>query len=145
MRQRRLVAGLSTLAILTAATGCAGVDPTSSAPAPAASIPSSDLRGTWSGSAGWVGANQYEGESSVIVQIGDDGRFTASVTPNRGTNNYAHASALSGTVVTHGNRVTLQNTQGPWTSITLVRSGNTLYGVAVDPAFEAPVMLQLDR
>lgn len=113
MRHRRLVAGLSTLAILTAATGCAGVDATSSAPAPAASIPSSDLRGTWSGS-----------ESR-------DEQLRA-------------CSALSGTVVTHGNRVTLQNTWGPWTSITLVHSGNTLYGVAVDPAFEANVMLKLD-
>jgi hypothetical protein len=52
---------------------------------------------------------------------------------------------LSGTLVANGNRVTLRNAQGPWTWLTLVRSGDTLYGVASDPAFEANVMMKLDR
>jgi len=65
--------------------------------------------------------------------------------PNGGANNVAKRSTLSGTVVANGNRVTLQNTEGPWTWLTLVRSKNTLYGVVVDPAFEGNVMLRLDR
>ena len=65
--------------------------------------------------------------------------------PNGGANNVAKRSTLSGTVVANGNRVTLQNTEGPWTWLTLVRSKNALYGVVVDPAFKGNVMLRLDR
>jgi hypothetical protein len=133
------------VAMLWLVAGCAGLDRTSSVPSPAASIAVRELTGTWRGTAGWVGANQYEGESSLTLQIGDDGRFSAAVKPNRGTNNYAKASTLSGTVVASGDRITLRNSQGPWTSLTLVRFGDTLYGVASDPAFEANVMVKLDR
>jgi hypothetical protein len=125
--------------------GCAGLDGTSSAHSPAASIAVLEVTGTWRGTAGWISDYQYEGESSLTLQIGDDGKFTMAVKPNGGTNNYAKASALSGTVVASGNRVMLRNSEGPWTSLTLVRSGDTLYGVALDPAFEGNVMVKLDR
>jgi len=145
MLPSRLVAELSIFAVLTLAAGCAGVGGTSSTDDPAASVAASNVAGTWRGTIGWVGAYQYEGESVMALQIKEDGTFTASVTPNHGTNNYAKASTLSGTVVTHGNRVTLRNSQGPWTSLTLVRAGNTLYGVAADPGFAANAMLKLNR
>jgi hypothetical protein len=145
MLHRTLVAGLSTAAVLTLAAGCAGEGGISSAADPAASVAASDVAGKWNGTIGWVAASQYEGESTMDLEIREDGTFTASVTPNRGTNNYAHASTLSGTVVATRNRVTLRNSQGPWTSLTLVRAGNTLYGVAADPASEENVMLKLDR
>jgi hypothetical protein len=145
MVHRVVIAGLSAVAILTLAAGCAGVGETASGSDPAASVTVSDLAGKWSGTIGWVGAYQYEGESIITLQIREDGTFTAAVTPNRETNNYAPASSLSGTVVARGNRVTLRNSQGPWTWVTLVRSGTTLYGVASDPASEGNVMLKLDR
>ena len=105
----------------------------------------SELQGTWTGTSGWVCDWFYIGESIFTLHIREDGTFTALVTPNGGANNLAKRSTLSGTVVANGSRVTLQNTEGPWTWLTLVRSGNTLYGVAVDPAFEGNVMLWLDR
>jgi hypothetical protein len=49
----------------------------------------------------------------------------------------------SGTVVRSGNRITLRASQGPW--LTLVRSGNILYGVAEDPIVEATIMLKLEH
>jgi len=142
---RTFVAGLSIVAMLTLVAGCAGLSGTSSAPGPAALDAGSELKGTWRGTLGWVGAHQYGGESRLTLQIKEDGTFTATVTPNRGTNNLAHASTLSGTVVNNGNRVTLRNSQGPWSWLTLVRSGDTLYGVANDPAFEANVLLSVRR
>jgi hypothetical protein len=42
--------------------------------------------------------------------------------------------------------MTLRNTQGPWPWIVLQRSGNdVLYGIANDPAIEAPVMIKFER
>ena len=139
------VGRLSIIGMLWLVAGCAGLGEFASATSPIASSAVSELEGTWIGTSGWVGAHLYIGESILTVHIRQDGTFTASVAPNRGANNLAKPSRLSGTVVVHGNRITLQNSEGPWTWLTLVRSGNTLYGVAVDPAFEANVMLRLDR
>jgi hypothetical protein len=100
---RPFVTALSTIAMLTLVAGCAGLGRTPSASEPAVSDPAGDLRGTWSGTIGWVGAHQYEGESRLTLQIKEDGTFTGTVTPNRGTNNLARPSTLSGTVVTNGN------------------------------------------
>jgi hypothetical protein len=115
--------------------------------APGALARSSDLTGTWHGTLGQVSADQYIDEALITLQIKEDGTFSAVVTPNRGANNLAKASRWSGTVVTKGNRVTLRNTEGPWTWVTLVqsRNGDVLYGVANDPAAEVNVMLKFDR
>lgn len=89
---------------------------------------------------GRVGSVLYEDESSSVLRINPDGTFTATVTRGLGTNNLAKPSTLSGTVVANGHRVTLQNSQGPWPWIILTRSGgDILYGLADDPAIEAPV------
>jgi hypothetical protein len=140
-----LNARLCTVVMVCLVAGCAGRGEFSAATSPAALSAVSGLQGNWTGTSGWVGAYWYIGESILTLHIREDGTFTASVTPNGGANNYAKPSTLSGTVVANGNRVTLRNTEGPWTWLTLVRSGNTLYGVAVDPAFEANVILRLDR
>jgi hypothetical protein len=140
-----LTARLSTVVMVWLAAGCAGLGEFSAATSPAALSAVIELQGKWTGTSGWVGAYWYIGESIFTLHILEDGTFTASVKPNGGANNYAKPSTLSGTVVENGNRVTLRNTEGPWTWLTLVRSGNTLYGVAVDPAFEANVILRLDR
>jgi hypothetical protein len=126
------------LVVVALMAGCAG---------PGVLARSSDLTGTWHGTLGQVSADQYIDEALITLEIRDDGTFSATVTPNRGANNLAKASKWSGTVVTKGNRVTLRNTEGPWTWVTLARSrnGDVLYGVANDPAAEVNVMLKFDR
>src|SRR6185503_19198216 len=141
---RTCSAALSIIAMLALATGCAALRETSSAPNPVALNEIKDLSGTWSGTLGWVGASLYEGEGTVTLQIKEDGTFTGKVTPNRGTNNLTKASTLAGTVVANGSRVTLRSTEGPWTWLTFVRSGDTMY-VANDPSMQANVMLKVDR
>jgi len=45
-----------------------------------------------------------------------------------------------------GHAISLEHCEvGPWQWITLVRRGNTLYGVANDPAIQSAVMLRFDR
>jgi hypothetical protein len=137
-KPQRLLAGLAyALALGALAAGCAG--PGASAPSP----PASELSGTWRGTFGQVAASLYLAESTCILQIREDGTFTATVTPLRRSNNIAKAWTWSGTVVGRGSRVTLQSSQGA--SVTFVRSGNTLYGVAVDPMIGATIMMSLER
>jgi len=109
--------------------------------------PASDLIGTWHGTLGQVRADQYEDEALITLRIEQDGTFTATVTPNRGTNNLAKPAKLAGTVVTRGSRVTLRNEESSWPWVTLVRTrdGKVLYGVANDPASETNVMLKFER
>jgi len=138
MKHRIFAAVLSGVAPVVLMAGCVG---------PGVLARSSDLSGIWHGTLGEVGANQYEVEAVINLRIEDDGTFSATVAPNRGTNNLAKASRWSGTVVTRGNRVTLQNSEGPWPWVTLVRTGdgNVLYGVANDPGSESHVMLKFER
>ena len=146
MLDARQVLRLSAVTMLVLATGCAQLHTTSTEDPefyPSAAV--RELSGTWHGLFGWVGANLYQDEGVVDLRIADDGTFTATVTPNGGANNLAKPATLAGTMVANGNRVTLRNTEGPWTSLTLVRRGNTLYGAATDPATLANVMLRLDR
>jgi hypothetical protein len=142
----RHILRLSAVAMLVFVTGCAQLRTTSTEDSdvyPSAAV--RELSGTWHGSFGWVGANLYQDEGFVDLRIADDGTFTATVSPNGGANNLAKPATLAGKVVAKGNRVTLRNTEGLWTSLTLVRRGNTLFGVATDPATLANVMLRLDR
>jgi hypothetical protein len=146
MYHRRVATRLSGVALV-ALVGGAGPSASSlaSGPVATASARASELSGAWHGSFGWVGAYFYEDEARITLRIEEDGAFTATITPNGGTNNLAKASTWSGTVVTKGNRVTVRNSEGPWPWVTLVRSGNTLYGVATDPATQANVMLKFER
>jgi hypothetical protein len=126
--------------------GCAGARPSTRGLAAAAVAPVGDLSGTWHGTFGQVGAVLYEAESNSVLRINPDGTFTATVTKGLGTNNLAKPSTLSGTVVTNGKRVTLRNAEGPWPWIVLTRSGDDiLYGLANDPAVQAPVMIKFER
>jgi len=144
---RTFIAVLSAVATVALVAGCAELGATSSASAPtgAVSAPPSELIGTWRGDFGWVGAFFYEDEATVVLRINEDGTFTATIARGTGTNNLAKPATLSGTVVTHGNRVTLRNTHGPWAWVTLVHSGDTLYGLAIDPAIETTVMIKLEH
>jgi hypothetical protein len=131
-------------ALLGLVAGCSGLGARYAAVATDIS-PGSHLSGAWHGTYGTVGGDLYQAEAKIALQIRDDGTFTATMTPNRGTNNLARPSTLSGTVVDRGNLVTLRNTEGPWPWLTLVRAGNVLYGVAADPSSQDNVMLKLER
>jgi hypothetical protein len=102
-----------------------------------------DLGGTWRGSFSQIGGVLYVAEGICVVQIHDDGTFTATVTPGPGANNQVKGSKWAGTVVSDGDHVTFRTSRGP--STTLVRRGDTLYGVTNDPLIEADIMVKLDR
>jgi hypothetical protein len=146
MLPRTLLIVVSAMASLALVAGCAGptarVGSHASAPVPAAFAPA-ELNGTWHGSFGQVAASLYMDEGNCILQINEDGTFTETVRPAKGTNNLAKPSTWSGTVVTSGNRVTLRSSQG--LSVTLIRSGNSLYGVAQDPLVEATIAMNFQR
>jgi hypothetical protein len=93
----------------------------------------SKLSGTWYGTFGWAGASLYTDEGDCILRIKEDGMFTWTVTPSRAANNLAKVWTWSGTAVRSGTRVTFRTSQGPW--VTLIRSGNTLYG---QPGVDGP-------
>jgi len=144
MRQRAFVAVLTVLMAIVA--GCAGPSAGSgSGPVRAALAPASELTGTWHGSFGWAGGGGgfYLDDANCVLQIREDGTFTETVTPAPASNNLAKRWTWSGTVVTRGNRVTLRTSQGP--SVTLIHSGNMLYGVADDPLVEAAITIKLER
>ena len=145
MRRHTLIARLCAVAGLTLLSGCAGLGPVSPPPGSGALRPDSELVGTWTGSLNWVAPSLYDDEANLRLQIRDDGTFTATVTPGRAGNNIAKPSSLAGTVVANDKLVTLRNEVGPWPWLTLKRSGDTLYGVANDPAIQSAVMLRFHR
>ena len=145
MRHHTLIGKLCAVAALTLLSGCAGLGPVSPPPGSGALQPDSELVGTWTGSLNWVAPSLYDDEANLRLQIREDGTFTATVTPGRAGNNIAKPSSLAGTVVANDKLVTLRNETGPWPWLTLRRSGDTLYGVANDPAIQSAVMLRFHR
>jgi hypothetical protein len=144
MRQRPIASVLSMLVVVALIAGCAGpsVDQSMSRPAAFAG----DLAGTWQGSFWWLGGVLYEDEGSLLVQIKEDGAFTATMTPTGAANNIAKASNWSGTVSQSGRNVVFHVAKGSrpaWSS--LARSGDTLYGVASNPATGADIEVKLER
>ena len=148
MLQRRFAVLVPSAGLVALVAGCVGpsasLNSGASSPVASALAPVSELAGTWRGSFGQVSAIFYMDEGDCTLQIKEDGTFTAACRPSKGgTNNLAKASTWSGTVVTSRNRVTLRSSQEAW--VTLIRSGNTLYGVAKDPLVEATIMMNLER
>ncbi len=92
------------------------------------------LSGTWHGTFQEVAGSYRDVQGRITVRINDDGTFTAT-SPTR--------PEVSGTVGVRGNRVIFQSSKGART--TLMRSGNTLYGVTEDLATEAHVSIRLDK
>lgn len=146
MLSRMAVSRTAVVLLATLVAGCATSRLSTPHGAAAAVGPVGDLSGAWHGSFGQVGSVLYIDESNTALQIDPDGTFTATVKRGAGANNLAKPAALAGTVVMNGERVTLRNSQGRWPWIILTRSGDdVLYGLAIDPAIEAPVMLKFER
>lgn len=144
MLKRTFVAVPAAIAIVAFVVGCAG--PTASSavrPAASALAPASELAGTWAGTFGEVAASYSMCEGICVIQIAEDDTFTAACKPNGRTNNVLKASTWSGRVVTRGNRVTFEFSQGGW--LPLVRSGNTLYGVGNDFLAGRTIMIAFER
>lgn len=140
MLHKRFAAVVIVSALAALIAGCAGPRASSVASRPGAR---SELTGIWRGSFAWVGAHFYTAEGNCIIQVADDGTFTWTATPARVGNNLSRGWNWSGTAIRNGNHVTFRASEGPWA--TLVRSGDTLYGVMRDPTADAVIMIQLER
>jgi hypothetical protein len=148
MLKLRFAGLVLSVGIVALVTGCvepsANIASDASGPDAAALSPASGVTGTWRGSFIQVGAVLYTDDGDAALQIKEDGTFVSRLSRSKaGTNNLAKPGTWSGTVVRSENRITLRSSQGPW--LTLIRSGNTLYGVAEDPLVEATIMLKLER
>jgi hypothetical protein len=138
MAQRTFVTLLAAAAMLMFGAGSAGqsawADSALTAPATHSYGVPSGLSGTWHGTFQEIAAPNREVQGRITIRINDDGTFTAT-SPTR--------PQVSGTVAAQGNRVIFQSLKGA--RMTLMRSGNTLYGLSEDQATEALVTLRLEK
>ena len=141
---RKFASGAIAVALVVVIVGCTGPGVGSSPSGPA--TPANDLAGTWHGLFWWLGGTYWEDEGRLRLQIREDGTFTLTMTPTGAANNIAKAASWSGTVSQRGARVVFHVVKGPlpaWSS--LARSGDTLYGVAKNPATGADIEIELER
>ena len=144
MRKRTVVPALIGVVLGALIAGCAGPSAGPSMSTPAASI--GDLTGTWDGVFWWLGGNYWEDEGTLLLQIKEDGTFAVTMRPAPAANNIAKASSWSGTVSQSGGRVVFHLSKGAWPAwASLARSGDTLYGVAKDPATGADIEISFVR
>ena len=113
------------------AVGSAPTGPVAFTPAPEAQV-----SGTWRGVFYEVASHRTSKvmEGQIVLKINDDGTFTETLTGQPG---------LTGKVTVKGNRVVLESSAG--SRVTLMRSGNTLYGVTGQMASGGSVAVRLDR
>lgn len=144
MRQRRFALAFLGVVLVALMAGCAGPSAGPLMSTPAAST--SDLNGTWNGVFGWLGGTYWEDEGTLRLQIKEDGTFTVTMTPTAAANNIAKVSSRSGTVSQSGRRVVFHLSKGTWFAwSSLTRSGDTMYGVADDPATGADIEISFVR
>jgi hypothetical protein len=112
---------------------------------PAASA--NDLAGTWNGQFWIIGGFYYPNEGTILLRINEGGTHTVKMTPTPAANNIAKSVSWSGTVVQNGRLAVFRTSREPWSGTwsSLVRSGDTLYGVANDPMNETPIGIKLQR
>ena len=122
MAHRRIVIWITIALLSVVVTGCAG--PTtetgvvSTDPA-ASSSSAAGLNGTWHGSFDHPGADYTSppGNTNLTLQVRADSTYTFK---------WGNRPQTTGTIAAHGNSVYLDDSSG--SQITLVQSGNTLYG-----------------
>ncbi len=140
MTSRRFVESLIAVALVMLSVGCAGpsvqAGVSATHPVAFAPVPIAQLSGTWRGTFYEVASHRtgrpLEGQAEI--RINDDGTCTATMTGQ---------PALSGKVTVQGNRVVLDSSTG--SRLTLMRSGNTLYGLTAQLVSGANVAIRLDR
>jgi hypothetical protein len=102
----------------------------------AASTDAGDLQGPWRGWFNIVGGDA-DRQGDLALEINDDATYTLTWTRKGAT------SKESGGVVASGSRVGLRNASGQ--QMTLVRKGDTLYGLSNYGAGAHPIQVMLRR
>jgi len=144
MSTRRFGVGLVTVVLVALIAGCAR--PSARPSMPPLPAPAGDLAGTWNGMFWALGGFYYPIEGTLLLQITEDGSFTVAMTPTPAANNIAKASSWSGTIGRRGPYVLFRLSKGRWPAwSSLTRSGDTLYGVANDPATGFPIGIKFER
>jgi hypothetical protein len=139
MADHRVLTGISTALMSVIVLGCAGpatdigvglADAGQSPASPAG------LCGTWQGDFSYVGSDHQSstGASDVMLEVREDSSYTLRWATNRPS---------KGTVTARENRVILHDESG--SRITLVHSGDTLYGVMRDPVTGGSTMMNLGK
>jgi hypothetical protein len=138
MRYHRILAGITTAVLSLIAVGCAGPAAETGAglaDAAASSSSATALCGTWKGSYWYVaGDHTSMSGSALTLQIGGDSTFTLK---------WGNRPPSAGTVAIQGNHVILHDASG--SQVTLVHSGEKLYGVTRDSMNGRATMLNLDK
>lgn len=132
------------LALAGAVSGCAGIPAFESAHVAAAAPNDRDLRGTWYGNSDSRASSYYPDEANCVLRIAEDGMFTI------GLRAVERGEQPRGGIRVVGNgdrRWRLDHVpDAPGAVVTLVRSGDTLYGMAADPNLVgAIIMIRFDR
>ena len=139
MADHRILTGITTALVSAIVLGCSGpAADTGGRLAGAGPAPASNagLCGTWQGDFSYIGSDHQSstGTSDVMLEVRGDSSYTlrwATIRPSKGT------------VTARENRVILHDESG--SRITLVHSGDTLYGVMKDPVNGEPMMMNLGK
>src|SRR6266446_377311 len=139
MAQRMFTTLVIVATVFTVAIGCARTSArTSSTPAASPSSASTDLVGTWGGSAWELAGGIAAARTDATLQLNPDQTWSARWKTNQGKEQTA-----SGTYTTSGNRVFLKSSSGGSTS--LVHRENDLYGMLDSAVQDLDVQLDLKR
>jgi hypothetical protein len=133
MVQRRIVTLGIALALIVLGVDAGSSRAQSTSPS---STNASELRGAWRGWFNIVGGDA-DRQGDLALEINDDATYTLSWT-RKGT-----TSKESGGIVANGSRVGLRSTSGQ--QMTLVRNGDTLYGLSNYGAGGHPIQVMLRR
>jgi hypothetical protein len=139
MATRRVLTGITTALFSVIVLGCAGpaaktrvgFENVGSTPALATA-----LCGTWQGQFSYIGSDLQSstGSPDIVLEVSGDSSYTLKWGNNRPS---------TGTVTARGNRLLLDDESG--SRITLIHSGNTLYGVMKDQEDGRPTMMSLAK
>ncbi len=139
MAQRMFTTLVIVATVFTVAIGCARTSArTRSTPAASPSSASTDVAGTWRGSAWELAGGIAAARTDATLQLNPDQTWSARWTTNQGKEQTA-----SGTYTTSGHRVFLKSSSGGSTS--LVHRGNDLYGMLDSAVQDLDVQLDLKR
>jgi hypothetical protein len=139
MAQRMFTTLVIVATVFTVAIGCARTSArTSSTPAASPSTATTDLVGTWRGSAWELGGGVNAARTEATVQLNADQTWSAHWKTNQGKEQHA-----SGTYRASGDRVMLKSSSGGSTS--LKHRGNQLYGMLDSAVAGLDVELDLKR
>jgi hypothetical protein len=133
MLQRRIVTLVVAMALIVLGLGIGSSRAQSTS---TSSTDASELRGPWRGWFNIVGGDA-DRQGDLALEINDDATYTLTWT-RKGT-----TSKESGGIVATGKRVGLRNTSGQ--QMTLVRNGDTLYGLSNYGAGGHPIQVMLRK